>query len=883
MKTTVENIYKKIIYSQEDSNLFNYFRDCVYVYKEAIDEIVELVRSKRSIAPVIEKLPAKVRGYFIKYIFLELFTRAELKEWIFNLLYEFMDSVEEVDPEECVVVKIRDFYRKSLGVYYNSPFLKDLQDFFFKVLDEFYSGDLVYRRDLQNFIQAINQGETLQKAVTVYRQRHPYIRFNSLTARTFIEKILIPEISEEKFIDYLSLMGEKYHTENFLPKNGKTNKQYLFLWIFGFNLSSYQSQRESKAENNSLLKLFYKAEWPYICLGKISEATRKKKYEELSFNESEKAELEQIYHQFKEQTMYFNTDYLLYPQPEDNTCINGNCTVREIKNFFKEAAFFYKSQRKSPSLKEFTDYIQSQPDHKIKKAVNTILNSDSGLRIWLKRYLCDLIEEIKEFLAQTQLANIPRKEDHWKIFYHDRGKVKLKNYNFSAIKSQRLKNELKMLAVEELKLMEKGKIGRLNLTKVIKTLLEFQKVTTVESFRDLTKRKLKELFVFMDLDLGLSPGKITEFKSHLSFCYQLMVKTDYPLRPQEDYASCFRFHCKGGPVNNTPVIPGEVLSQIQDHLDEIPEYARLIFKLLIETGWRSYEVLNLKVSDFTEIKEFPDYIEVTPVIEKTRKARIARGLSAENPCFIRRSLFKEIDSFIQKTSGDRKRAGTSLIFFSYHKNRVSRIPTERISKLINQVCQKYDICDADGKLWHFYCQQTRKTTLSRLITAGASLSDVQRQAGHLSDETTAKYYAEVHKLKLGELNNEFFKQAFKVTFNDKQLDLFTPEERQILYLDFVNKNREVEFGICVKHPTEGTCLSLGYSFCATCPKLCTGKKYRDKWLRLKDDASYRLKALEKHYEKEGIVRKEYSEFREYMAEKELYQKCLTVLEAIDND
>ena len=37
------------------------------------------------------------------------------------------------------------------------------------------------------------------------------------------------------------------------------------------------------------------------------------------------------------------------------------------------------------------------------------------------------------------------------------------------------------------------------------------------------------------------------------------------------------------------------------------------------------------------------------------------------------------------------------------------------------------------------------------------------------------------------------------------------------------------------------------------------------------------------YEKKGISRKEYSEFREYVAEKGLYQKCLIILEAIDND
>lgn len=150
----------------------------------------------------------------------------------------------------------------------------------------------------------------------------------------------------------------------------------------------------------------------------------------------------------------------------------------------------------------------------------------------------------------------------------------------------------------------------------------------------------------------------------------------------------------------------------------------------------------------------------------------------------------------------------------------------------------------------------------------------------MSSETTARYYAEVQQKKIGELNTEFYAQKFNVYMDEEKLKLFTEEERKILYIDFCLNKRNVELGICSKHPSEGRCATLGHTTCAKCPKLCTGKKYLEPWEKLKDSSKSLLQQFIATYEKHHIPQEEYQEYIEYKQELELYNHYTAVIDAI---
>lgn len=80
-------------------------------------------------------------------------------------------------------------------------------------------------------------------------------------------------------------------------------------------------------------------------------------------------------------------------------------------------------------------------------------------------------------------------------------------------------------------------------------------------------------------------------------------------------------------------------------------------------------------------------------------------------------------------------------------------------------------------------------------------------------------------MKLAEMNSEFFKKRFDLLLEDHQLEKFSEEERKVLYIDFCLNSREVEFGVCTANFKVDTWNKRGDRFaCATCAKICTGKK-----------------------------------------------------------
>lgn len=101
-----------------------------------------------------------------------------------------------------------------------------------------------------------------------------------------------------------------------------------------------------------------------------------------------------------------------------------------------------------------------------------------------------------------------------------------------------------------------------------------------------------------------------------------------------------------------------------------------------------------------------------------------------------------------------------------------------------------------------------------------------------------------------------------------------------MYVDFCLNKRDVEYGQCSKHLSEGPCgKRTGMMNCATCDKLCTGSKYKEKWQKLVEKQEEMVSNLVCYYNGMNIA--DYQDFIEYRRENELLLKYKDVLLSIE--
>ncbi len=179
-------------------------------------------------------------------------------------------------------------------------------------------------------------------------------------------------------------------------------------------------------------------------------------------------------------------------------------------------------------------------------------------------------------------------------------------------------------------------------------------------------------------------------------------------------------------------------------------------------------------------------------------------------------------------------------------------------KALNQIVKKYYITDETNKLWNFTTRQSRKTFAVKLISNGASIEELATALGHLWLETAAAFYAEIERMKVADMNTEFFRRKFEILFGEEQLARFNEQERKQLYLDFCLDFRQVELGVCSRHISQGIC---DKAECATCNCLCTGPDYLDQWITMRDQQQQQLNLLLNIYTAKGY--RNYDEFPEF--------------------
>lgn len=350
-------------------------------------------------------------------------------------------------------------------------------------------------------------------------------------------------------------------------------------------------------------------------------------------------------------------------------------------------------------------------------------------------------------------------------------------------------------------------------------------------------------------------------------------------RPYQNPFEKFIFRNSKDYVKNTPVIPERVMEQLEVHIGELQEVYQLLFKIFSNTGMRVKEVLFLE-ADCIEKSKYEGYVLLKYKPYKVLSARRKAGVGDYHRVLIPCSLANEIEMQMKFTKPLRDEYSLPFIFIRKRENfKASMLNMLYFAQLINKLIEKYNICDEIGVPWHFTSRQYRKTLAVTLIENGATVEELAYWLGHLNRGTTARYYAEVRKMKLAELNTKFFKNKFDLLLSGEQLAEYSEEERRLLYIDFRLEQRKVELGYCLKKAADGGCTNRNSIYnCVNCKNLCTGKKYLPYWQELLEQQKNIVEGLLMFYTQNSIIN--YTDFKEFKQESFLLECYQNIVNSI---
>lgn len=341
-------------------------------------------------------------------------------------------------------------------------------------------------------------------------------------------------------------------------------------------------------------------------------------------------------------------------------------------------------------------------------------------------------------------------------------------------------------------------------------------------------------------------------------------------------------HIRNMEENSKP-IPDIVFEQLKCYKEELNPRYQIICDIFEMTGLRAKEVVSLKEDDVYYDKEVKVWV-LQYIPFKTLKSRRKNNIPDHHPIVIPEILGLTIKKQEEETKKLREEFNLPFIFINKSNmgHRFSLTQAQAFVDALNRLAKKHNIVDDNGELWHFTSRQYRKTVAVNMIDNGATEQEISSQFAHLDNKTAKIYYAEVRKMRLSELNTDFFKKKFDLALGGEQLKLYTEEERRALYVDFCLKYREVELGMCSKHMSQGPCgLRVGKTNCATCRNLCTGLKYLDKWIALRDSQKKIVDELLCVYSKENLT--DYEAYKEYKREMHLLKSYKDVVDNIQKE
>lgn len=505
----------------------------------------------------------------------------------------------------------------------------------------------------------------------------------------------------------------------------------------------------------------------------------------------------------------------------------------------------------------------------------------------VKRQYTRNLEEFSPYNRQIDV-----KEDIWKVYYKQGSSLRSRTFDFSEIKTPLLKREVKYYFKKKLE-------RRTDINNVYTGLpyisrgLEYLTTTypEVACCADVNQLMVEALKEYLQTSATCaSKNKKLSVSSQADVLQHLKLLTDYVIEeyreiktacPAVNYFGRVTYSNLDSMNEPTEYIPEEVVEGLLMYIDDIPLRWQRMLLIMLNTGLRYKEVVQLQYDCLKYIQSTDQWI-LRFIPWKILQSRRRYGLNDYHEVPANSTVVDEIRKQQELVKQDLAQWDEDHLFYTYDVSggyKVTVPASGSMVRKVNELIKRRNIRSLDGSLWYFTSKQCRKTFAVDAITNGAEPTEVAFLLGHMSDQTTIDYYAEVRKMKLAQLNTEFFKKRFNLFVSDEQLSKFNEVERKILFVDFCLNGRNVELGKCVKPAYAAKCnREVGKVDCSNCTNLCTGVQNLPKWIELRDSKQMELTRLLEIYEEEGIT--EYSEYRDYQRLTHEVNKYQSVIDKI---
>ena len=736
---------------------------------------------------------------------------------------------------------------------------------------------------IDDAVQLIRTNQPLSSNYDTYKEKYQSGKDNRYLV--FIGKMVLPIIGIDMFDTYMKNIVKKYMSD--LPFDSvvyRTN-DHIQKYIFGHSFS-YANRLNAHNHNSDdgfdyigeMYRLILNATFPIVLPSYRSKAQRNPIYKMLGYTE--------------EQIAYYEKEFLKYDRRESYLPIDESSTALDVLPFGTTKKELYSAihdyfdniratTRVCPSKRQAINELSSihgktNLGMDIRKCYKT-----SSLRSILSVKVDEEINLTKAFWYSENDNQFDSDTDLLDIYFKGNETYYRVRYDLSNLTSSFLKSEFKLYIRNNL---TESKTKMPNIQRAIDAIAYIENKYGIEKACDVKEWHILEFLHHKEIDDKIKPNSLKVYLVEISRFYRYLIKQDYLNHPIISPTINIVLHNAEDHTDNTPIIPDEILDFLDEHINEIPnEGYRLMYHILMETGWRFGDLRELKSNAITPLKDDPTLAHIEVSSPKTKKARIKNRLGDKLEDVISKYIYDDAIHYINHTQYVREKYGIETLFFSIANNVIVEMRSGPFNIAINRLLKRYGMQTISDDYWNITTRQTRKTVAATMISNGASLAAVQQKLGHVSDDTTERYYAEVRKMKISELNTEFFKKKFGVYMDEDKLERFTLQERRTLYVNFCMSTRDVGLGKCIKHPTDGPCAEMGDFDCGDCSKLCVGKKYLPEWEKRAKQAKERLDEYIALYEKYDIPFEEYSLYLDYKWEKKRYDKAIAVVNKINNN
>lgn len=702
----------------------------------------------------------------------------------------------------------------------------------------------------------------------------------------YLDKYIIDRVGEVKFREYLDIMVRKYmDSVSTMDITSITNDRILefifgYHWFFMMHVNCYTNGRRSnKPAHFRLHQLLLKSMFPYVHINYRGAKTRQAAYTFLGLTQNEIDE----YEKQVVATDLQNTTYkLMIPAKHSDIALPNGHSTGDIYRCFDEYFDNVKEKfRLVPSKRESIKAVKNTVTDSILLKDYNYAFGRSKYRSIIKAYIDNLIIESKEYMYDHNKQELYSSKDRYVLYFLNNETYSSATIDLSPIANSPLKNEFRSFVRFSMQPHKCTNESASRCRGIVRALSYFMNEFNIMSSADVREWHVLSYLNYLEIEESKKPNTISVNLTFLRIFYDYLTSHYEAGSLMKNPTLNIKLSDLRDHTPPTPVIPDDILVFLDNHIDELRKKdISIIYKILMETGWRFSDVVEVKTKDIRLIPGNNDLASISVSSPKTRKSRIANRLGDVIEDVVSMDLYNEIQDYIRATEKIRDVYKIDTLFYAIVNGVSGHYGSGGFNKALQKLCKKHGINSIDESYWNVSSRQTRKTVASSLISAGLPLSAVQKKLGHVSHVTTEKIYAEVHQKTIRDLNNEFYKRKFDIYMDEEKLSLFTEEERKILYVDFCLNVRTVELGLCSKHPSEGRCASIGHMSCAQCPKLCTGKSFLDGWERLANDSKELLYEFVKVYKDKRIPKIEYEKFIEYSQEEKLFLHYQTVIDEI---